>query len=104
MKLRFRPQAVTDLEEIHDYIAEDNPQKAKEFVSFLPRNVGSSRTILLPVDPDRKSVMIFEVSPFNAMRFCIVSWMTLLKSSVSFTEPAILKRCEQKLATVKGLN
>ncbi len=35
MRLRFRPEAVSDLEEIHDFIAEDNPSKAKEFITFL---------------------------------------------------------------------
>ena len=35
MQLRFRPSAVTDLEAIHDYIYEDNPNKAKEFVALL---------------------------------------------------------------------
>ncbi len=35
MRLRFRPEAVTDLEEIHDFIAADNPSKAKEFIIFL---------------------------------------------------------------------
>ncbi|MGK7872171.1 MAG: type II toxin-antitoxin system RelE/ParE family toxin [Xenococcaceae cyanobacterium] len=35
MKLRFRPQALADLEEIHDYIGEDNLAKAKEFVALL---------------------------------------------------------------------
>lgn len=35
MRLRFRPDAVDDLKEIYDYIVEDSPAKAKEFISFL---------------------------------------------------------------------
>jgi toxin ParE1/3/4 len=35
VRLLFRPEAVTDLEEIHDYIAEDNLKKAKDFIVFL---------------------------------------------------------------------
>jgi toxin ParE1/3/4 len=35
MKLRFRPAALADLEEIYDFIAEDNPAKAGEFISHL---------------------------------------------------------------------
>lgn len=35
MMLRFRPDAVADLEEIYDYIFEDSPAKAKEFISLI---------------------------------------------------------------------
>ena len=35
MKLRFRPDALRDLEEIQDYIAEDNPAAAARFIGFL---------------------------------------------------------------------
>ena len=35
MRLRFRPEAVTDLEEIYDFVAADNPSKAQEFITFL---------------------------------------------------------------------
>jgi toxin ParE1/3/4 len=35
MKLRFRPAALADLEDIYDYIAEDNPAAAGEFVALI---------------------------------------------------------------------
>lgn len=35
MKLRFRPDALQDLEAIHDYIADDNPEAAGRFIAFL---------------------------------------------------------------------
>ncbi len=35
MKLRFRPAALTDLEDIYEYIAEDDPLKAGEFIALL---------------------------------------------------------------------
>jgi toxin ParE1/3/4 len=35
MKLRFRPNALRDLEEIQDYIVEDNPAAAGRLVGFL---------------------------------------------------------------------
>ena len=35
MKLRFRPDALADLREIYDYIADDNPIKAGEFIETI---------------------------------------------------------------------
>ena len=37
MKLVFRPEAEADLADIHDYIAEDSPSRAKEFITLLRR-------------------------------------------------------------------
>lgn len=35
MKLRFRPDALADLREIYDYIADDNPTKVGEFIGII---------------------------------------------------------------------
>ena len=35
MKLRFRPDALRDLEGIQDYIAEDSPAAAARFIGYL---------------------------------------------------------------------
>jgi toxin ParE1/3/4 len=35
MKLRFRPDALADLEDIYDYIAADSPVKAGEFIGLI---------------------------------------------------------------------
>ena len=35
MKLRFRPDVLADLREIYDYIADDNPTKAGEFIEII---------------------------------------------------------------------
>jgi plasmid stabilization system protein ParE len=35
MKLRFRPDALRDLEEIRDYIAEDSPAAAARLIGLL---------------------------------------------------------------------
>jgi len=40
MKLTFRPEALADLEEIYDYIAEDNPSAAGAFLSKLKERCG----------------------------------------------------------------
>ncbi len=40
MKLTFRPEALADLEEIYDYIAEDNPTAAGTFVAELRERCG----------------------------------------------------------------
>ena len=37
MKLRFRPDALRDLEEIRDYIAKDSPVAAARVIGFLRR-------------------------------------------------------------------
>lgn len=38
MKLRFTPQARSDLAEIHDYIAQDNPQAARRVIAILRKS------------------------------------------------------------------
>jgi toxin ParE1/3/4 len=57
MKLRFRPDALRDLEEIQDYIAEDNPTAAARLTGFLHKtcafladnpNAGRARPELRP--------------------------------------------------------
>ncbi len=35
MQLRFRPDALADLRKIYDYIADDNPTKAGEFIETI---------------------------------------------------------------------
>lgn len=35
MKLRYTPRARSDLVEIHDYIAQDNPQAAKRVIQII---------------------------------------------------------------------
>ena len=40
MKLTFRPEALADLEEIYDYIAEDNPIAAATFLAELRERCG----------------------------------------------------------------
>ena len=57
MKLRFRPDALADLREIYDYIADDNPIKAGEFIEAIRKKcrliakqpqMGRSRSELHP--------------------------------------------------------
>lgn len=35
MKLRYTPRARSDLAEIHDYIAQENPEAAKRIISII---------------------------------------------------------------------
>ena len=37
MTVLFLPSADSDFEQIHDFIAEDNPDKAKEFIASLKK-------------------------------------------------------------------
>jgi toxin ParE1/3/4 len=40
MQVLFTPAAQQSLQEIYDYIAEDNPGKAKEFIQHLKKQCG----------------------------------------------------------------
>ena len=39
MTVLFLPSADSDFEEIHDFIAEDNPDTAKKFIASLKKHV-----------------------------------------------------------------
>jgi len=39
MKVRYTPQARSDLEEIHSYIAQDNPVAARHVVAAIRRDI-----------------------------------------------------------------
>lgn len=46
MKLRYTPRAKLDIAEIHDYIAQDNPQAAKRVILLIRKAAESLPQIL----------------------------------------------------------